>query len=840
MSFIRNVLDSLYSESTLARRERQLIDRLIVDETALNNITAELEKNYISNSLDLQKIQQFEQKIKTLVKKITEELKQLLIKESIELQKDIQSPQESLSSVLEGVDTYLSYLRKEKKISSKTAQRLGLLLKEINNEFQTLEIMLDKVVTESTVLFTSIYQQRATAAFQAVDFNKFLAAGDSFEKNKIALTRTIKSLYKKILGLEKELHREINRYHRERKSSITSAVGDLSKKQREVVTAAYVLLVQRGTIQPLPKKDQESVRKYLVEALHLETKIIPEIYRLGIPEKLNNAVMQRNGLEKKQFQSLVNKLRYYKTNSGVYPFEFWLGEKRALGFLNINDSRNLEWLKTLLEEGLLHETYGMLSEREKAMTLLIQEGFLNTTHDEFVIYLEEYQKSFLELTTSIIKRAEISRLVFTILGSALYHTEKVIEQTQKVMGIALQKAEELAKKQADTKRIEELVKERKKEKDSTDKVAIEIQHRAGDAMATLAVVRGVEQRSKARGLSFMQRTLASLAMMSQLIASPTSPLGSSSTSALPVPSILQQEPVRSALAKNKDEIVNHFKIPSSLLESVRSFFKAKKDALLLITESKAYDTSAEFDKVIKEESHIIGPFIEQVKKKGLRLEYYPGQELMLAYTKDGKLITDFHVRGGPVQRYVDPNYNDHYYGPTPAGTFIIVRRNIKPYVKRNSAWYKARIKWGAQIKLAEDKEIMVSENGGKKWFYATGKKAKIKGFDKKDFYREDGTLMSNWYFNPFGHLTIELENATGGILAEKIHTTPLLERGEEMSETRISHGCMHIAPRAIDELARLLLLSPDAKTFIIVHSYNKISGYYIDYAANIQSKLPPS
>ncbi|GEM_PF-5364262 len=836
MSFIQNVVNSLYSESALARRERRLIDRLIVDETALNDAQKELNVVCGKSSVDIAQIEKFEKKINEVVVRITAELKDLLSKESVELQKDITAPQENLSQVLIAVEQYLKYLTQEKTMSKSTVQQFRQLLDDINREFTVLEAVLDKVISESQVLFTSIYQQRGTGGFGDVDFNKFLAAGDVFEKNKVVLSRTIKSLYKKLGQLHTELIKEINRYHRERQKTVKYTIASLSEKQRAAIVAAHALLVSKGTVTPLAERDQQKITQYIIEALELERKIVAEMNRLGIPTKLDQAVREQTGLAKKQFQTLVNKLKYYKTNSGVYPFEFWLGEKRALGFLKANDSKNLGWLKELFEQGLLHAEYGMLSERDSGMATLTAEGFLNTAHDEFLKYLQEYQKGFLELTTSITKRAEGAQQVFAVLGSTIYHTEKVLEQTRSVTEAALKKAEEQAKGRGTKPSvIINWDKIQAQQQAAAEREKRVIREEAGQTMATLGVTRGMEQRSRTRGLSFMQRALMSLAFASQLIASSTSPVGLLPTKAT---AALSHEVVAPSLKANKGELPHTMKIPTSVLTKISSFFKAEKDAMLMITEKEAYSTPQEHTAVMAEEHEVIDPVLEQVQQKGIKLEYYPGEQLMLVYTKEGKLITNFRVRGGPVKGYVDPNYSDHYYGSTPAGTFVINQSAIRPYIKRNSSWYKARIKWGALIRQAEDGEIQVSENGGKKWFYATGTKAKVKSFDKEDFYQKDGTLMTQWLENPFGHLTIELKTEKGAVLAEKIHPNADLEKGKQMDETKISHGCMHIAPTNIDELARLILLSP-GKVMMKIYSYSAKSDAKLDYV-KVKPQKPSS
>ncbi len=555
MSFIKNIVDSLYSDSTLARRERRLIDRLIVDETALNTAQKELNVLCDAKVIDVTQIKRVEKKINELVERVIRELKDLLAKESVELQKDVELPQENLSHVLLAVEQYLKYLISEKTISAQSGKEFRRLLDEIHKEFQALEVVLDRVISQSQTLFTSIYQQRGTAGFETVDFNKFLAAGDSFEKNKVALSKTIKSLYRKLQKLEKELRKEINRYQRERKKTVKYTIVELCKKQRTLIVAAYGLLIARGVAGPLVEKDREKIRAYILEALGLETTIISEMNVLGIPAKLDLAVREQTGLAKKQFQTLVNKLKYYKTNSGVYPFEFWLGEKRALGFLNANDPQNLAWLKELLEQGLLHETHGMLSERESGIETLVAQGLLNTAHDEFLVYLAEYQKGFLELATSIEKRAEISSQVFAILASAMYHTEKVIEQTRNVTEAGLKKAQEQAKgKESKPSVIINWDKIRAQEAAAAVKEQRRLQEEAGEMMARLGATRGMEQRSRGRGGFFMRKAIAALALVaSQLIPITTHSLASNQEIGERKAAIVmqQQQEVRQQIAEKK-------------------------------------------------------------------------------------------------------------------------------------------------------------------------------------------------------------------------------------------------------------------------------------------------
>ncbi|MBI2661840.1 hypothetical protein HYX11_00080 [Candidatus Woesearchaeota archaeon] len=241
-------------------------------------------------------------------------------------------------------------------------------------------------------------------------------------------------------------------------------------------------------------------------------------------------------------------------------------------------------------------------------------------------------------------------------------------------------------------------------------------------------------------------------------------------------------------------------------------------------------TFPEYQKLLQEEKKNILPFEKDITEEGITLHFYPSKQLLLVQTKNtGETITSYHVRGGPKKRMPDKDNPGHFFGPTPSGKFKIFKKDIRPYVNRNSAWDDAKIAFGALIREVKG-EIQVSENNGKTWFFVTGKNAKFGDLDKEDFY-ENGRLMDRWWDNPFGHLTIELRNKLGIKIAEKIHPNIALERGargldygtEYMILTNISHGCMHIHPANIDELARIINMSPDKFTAIIIHPYTVTS-----------------
>jgi hypothetical protein len=848
MTFIQKVMNSLYSESALARREKRLIDRLILDETALNETRKELSKVCDGKVIDVTQMKRLEKKITELVVKISSELKDLLEKESVELQHDVESPQESLASVIGIVEKYITYLTAEKTVSKQTELQLRKLLTQISQEFEMLEEHIEQIVSESALLFTSIFNQQKKAGFEQIDTNAFLASGDVFEQNKVKLSQTIKSLYKKLSELTKNLNKEIRRYHTVRKTEGVVAIRKLSARQRERLNHALEVLRRGGSSGVLNEYDQLLIRKEIQEVLVIEQEILRIMRESGIIPKLDAAIAQSVGQDKKKFQTLVNKLKYYKTNSGVYPFEFWLGEKRALGFLDANDAKNLKWLTELLSDGLLHPEYGMLSERSQGLDILVAEGFLNSAHEEFVHYLEGYQKSFLELTASITQRADISQKVFAVLGCVIAHTQKLLEQTKMSADGGLRRAEKIARGtdygEANRQTMEATFarwdKEQAEENNAITQVQKKLRADAGEAMTVLSATRGMEQRNRQRGISFLRKAFASLALASQLLASSTSPAVLSSVSSKATVALAHEAQVGLKADKGRtDTLPENIKIPKDLVEKIGAFFSAKKNAMLMITERSAYSTPEEHTAVMAKEHKTIDPFLELVEKEGIRIEYYPGDQLMLVYTTSGKLITNYRVRGGPAKGYVDPKYKDHYYGSTPAGSFEISKRHIKPYIKRSSSWYKARIKWGALVREAKEGDIEVSENGGKKWFYATGPKAKVKNFDREDFVLPDGSMMKQWFENPFGHLTIELLNQRGNILAEKIHPNADLEKGKQMDETKISHGCMHINPLDIDELARLSLLSP-GKVWVKIYPYSAKRDAGIKYVTSNLKSTPRS
>ncbi|MBS3174811.1 hypothetical protein J4440_02940 [Candidatus Woesearchaeota archaeon] len=210
---------------------------------------------------------------------------------------------------------------------------------------------------------------------------------------------------------------------------------------------------------------------------------------------------------------------------------------------------------------------------------------------------------------------------------------------------------------------------------------------------------------------------------------------------------------------------------------------------------------------------------------GIEVHFFPGTRQMIVYDAvTGYSLIELTARGGPQERYKDNVNPGHSYGPTHSGKFIILRDNISPYVKRDSSWNYARIKFGASIRENND-QIEVSENEGKTWFFVTGPKAKVNGLKKSDFYI-GGVLLSKWYLNPFGHLAIEYKNENEKVSPEKIHTnilgefTQLAPKDIGNLMQPISHGCIHMSPSDIEVLKDIIFISKKGDIFFIVHRYN--------------------
>src|SRR3989338_6544917 len=88
---------------------------------------------------------------------------------------------------------------------------------------------------------------------------------------------------------------------------------------------------------------------------------------------------------------------------------------------------------------------------------------------------------------------------------------------------------------------------------------------------------------------------------------------------------------------------------------------------------------------------------------GIEVHFFPGTRQMIVYDAvTGYSLIELTARGGPQERYKDNVNPGHSYGPTHSGKFIILRDNISPYVKRDSSWNYARIKFGASIRENND------------------------------------------------------------------------------------------------------------------------------------------
>ncbi len=230
---------------------------------------------------------------------------------------------------------------------------------------------------------------------------------------------------------------------------------------------------------------------------------------------------------------------------------------------------------------------------------------------------------------------------------------------------------------------------------------------------------------------------------------------------------------------------------------------------------------------LSQEVNVDQGVLNAARRHGIVIDFYPGERKMIVRDRiTRQKLTEFTARGGPETRYQDPRQPSHWYGPTRAGTYKLRKDTIGPFVSRGGSWEYARIKFGALIR-EQDGEIQVSENEGRTWFFVTGSQAKVQGLKKSDFYVA-GVLLNRWILNPFGHVSIKMQDSRGHISESIIHTnvvgeiTRLAPEGFGNLVQPISHGCVHMSPREINSFIKVINAAT-GDVMIVVHSYTASS-----------------
>jgi hypothetical protein len=205
-------------------------------------------------------------------------------------------------------------------------------------------------------------------------------------------------------------------------------------------------------------------------------------------------------------------------------------------------------------------------------------------------------------------------------------------------------------------------------------------------------------------------------------------------------------------------------------------------------------------------------------------------------------IATYAAKGGDPKNIkpVADGDGKHYAGLTTAGKFKL--HHSGKHV--SNTWSFSKIKWGVPIKeSASDRDVLFEDPPGR--WHSVRKRLMGDGpsAQKTDIiagllqlYEHiapncSAKLPNTWVFNDFGHITWymvradhthQLPGSQPKIHNEFIHTT---QRNEYQTShhrrviLEYSHGCIHVKPRDIDEMARKGYLK--AGNWFIVHRYNE-------------------
>lgn len=214
-------------------------------------------------------------------------------------------------------------------------------------------------------------------------------------------------------------------------------------------------------------------------------------------------------------------------------------------------------------------------------------------------------------------------------------------------------------------------------------------------------------------------------------------------------------------------------------------------------------------------------------------------------------IATYDAKGGDPAN-INPKKDEdgrHSAGLTTAGKFKLHHAGMHV----SNSWNFSKIRWGVPIKEAPGGSDVLYEDPPGHWHSV---RSKLVG-DSPSARKTDvvyglmhmyeriapncpAKLPNTWIFNDFGHITWYMVQASAHDAAgskpkihdEFIHTT---QRNEYQTShhrrviLEYSHGCIHIKPRDIDEMAQKGYLK--VGNLFIVHKYNERPSIKINAAA---------
>jgi len=189
------------------------------------------------------------------------------------------------------------------------------------------------------------------------------------------------------------------------------------------------------------------------------------------------------------------------------------------------------------------------------------------------------------------------------------------------------------------------------------------------------------------------------------------------------------------------------------------------------------------------------------------------------------IVKLYDAVGGPKDKH--KAHDGYPAGPTDSGVFRVWR-----CVKHSSTSYPkwSKIKWGSKIEERAG-EIFVEHDGKMQPISDLTTVTRIELITRYSQLYGVVKMPDKWVFNDFGHVTCKyfkdqnynmILDKDEQIHTEYIHPTPkdeaLSARGAVV-DLDVSHGCIHVKPKDIDEMIDKGYLKTRNK--VVVHKYNE-------------------
>ena len=523
MSFFQKA----YADRSLDRQERRAVDRIVLMDKDLDSNVKKLQVLCTSKEVTIPRLAELQKKINKKVGEITAQLHIVMTSEYEEFNRDIKEPFSAVESLLPLLNQYESYVQEAGFFSQKDQE---LFVAELTRIKELLAIVYSQIeqalLTVKEVYERELQNSGSSRMLSDESIDKLMTVAHQWEQEKMRLSQQIRSLVKKLSDFKREIERRLTEQKRKNGERSIQKLLNLEENQKKEVQEALSLLKKeearyllRGGKEKLvlSSRSLRLIERSIKLAREMEREIVQEMERLGIPTTLSSRIGEASGEEKKVLQQLSTKLKFTPTKTGL-PIQFWLGEQRALGYLQAGDMKNLDWLHTLLEKGLLAEDGGMLAQRVVATKGLLSMGIVHVVHDNLLEYVQEYSKQFEILGKHIVERVGYEKGVMGHLGATLFQLDHILmstfmevdtvlvrlekEDKQKEAAVAQQPVQ-AAKLEREIGSIEKQRVEERKGRDVQEGKLIELRRKMVADTTTMVQVLGEDRKKVNSGLSLL-------------------------------------------------------------------------------------------------------------------------------------------------------------------------------------------------------------------------------------------------------------------------------------------------------------------------------------------------